>query len=94
MTEGHVDRIEGLSDERCAEVLPQLFAALYAETRRYEHVWREGDLLIWSNLAIQHARTKVAELSQGKRVMRRVQLGRIGFMAQVDALRREAEQAG
>lgn len=91
VTEHHVDRIEGLSEERFAEVMPQLFAALYAEERRYEHVWREGDLLIWNNLAIQHARTKVAELSQGKRVMRRVQLGQIGFTAQVEALRREAE---
>jgi taurine dioxygenase len=94
VTEHHVDRIEGLSDARCAELLPQLFDTLYAAERRYEHVWRKGDLLIWSNLAIQHARTRVAELSQGKRVMRRVQLGKIGFMAQVDKLRREAELAG
>jgi taurine dioxygenase len=94
VTEHHVDRIDGLSDERCAELLPQLFATLYAPERRYEHVWREGDLLVWSNLAIQHARTRVAELSHGKRVMRRVQLGTIGFMAQVEQLRREAELAG
>jgi taurine dioxygenase len=94
VTEHHVDRIEGLSDERCAEVLAQLFAALYAPERQYEHIWREGDLLIWNNLAIQHARTRVAELSDGKRVMRRVQLGKIGFMAQVEKLRREAELAG
>jgi taurine dioxygenase len=94
VTEHHVDRIEGLSDARCAELLPQLFAVLYAPERRYEHVWREGDLLIWNNLAIQHARTKVAELAHGKRVMRRVQLGNLGFMAQVQQLRREAELAG
>jgi taurine dioxygenase len=93
-TEHHVDRIEGLSEQRCAQVLPELFAVLYAAERRYEHVWREGDLLIWNNLAIQHARTRVAELSQGSRVMRRVQLGKIGFMAQVERLRREAEAAG
>ena len=81
-------------EQRCAEVLPVLFDALYAPERRYEHVWRAGDLVIWNNLAIQHARTKVAELSDGKRVMRRVQLGEIGFMAQVEQLRREAEPAG
>jgi taurine dioxygenase len=94
VTEHHVDRIEGLSDERCAELLPQLFAALYAPERRYEHVWREGDLLIWSNLAVQHARTKVAKLSRGRRVMRRVQLGKVGFLAQLEQLRREAALAG
>ena len=66
VTEHHVDRIEGLSEERCAEVMPQLFEALYAPERRYEHVWREGDLLIWSNLAIQHARTQVAEAVAGQ----------------------------
>jgi taurine dioxygenase len=94
VTEHHVDRIEGLSDERCGAVLQQLFATLYAPERRYEHHWREGDLLIWNNLAVQHARKQVAELSQGSRVMRRVQLGKIGFLAQVEKLRRETELAG
>lgn len=45
--------------------------------------------MVWSNLAIQHARPEVAELANGKRVMRRVQLGTIGFMAQVEKLRLE-----
>jgi taurine dioxygenase len=94
VTEHHVDRIEGLSHERCREVLDQLFAALYAPERRYEHRWCEGDLLIWNNLAVQHARTEVADPLQGSRVMRRVQLGKIGFMAQLEQLRREAELAG
>jgi taurine dioxygenase len=94
VTEHHVDRIEGLCAQRCAEILPLLFETLYAPERRYEHVWREGDLLVWNNLAIQHARTRVAELSDGKRVMRRVQLGEIGFMAQVEQLRRDAALAG
>jgi taurine dioxygenase len=93
VTEHHVDRIEGLSDERCAELLPELFATLYAPERRYEHVWREGDLLVWHNLAVQHARTKVADPSQGSRIMRRVQLGEIGFIAQVERLRRQPEPA-
>ena len=94
VTEHHVDRIEGMSEERCAEVLQELFATLYAPERRYEHVWREGDLLIWDNLAVQHARTQVAELSQGSRIMRRVQLGKMGFIEQVEQLRRQAELVG
>lgn len=91
-TEHHVDRIEGMDDARAADVLQQLFAVLYAPERRYEHVWREGDLLIWDNVAVQHARTRVAELADGPRVMRRVQLGKIGFLAQVEQLR-QAEAA-
>jgi taurine dioxygenase len=94
VTEHHVDRIEGLSDERCGEVLRQLFAVLYAPERRYEHVWSEGDLLIWNNLAVQHARTEAADPSRGKRVMRRVQLGKIGFMEQLEQLKREAASVG
>jgi taurine dioxygenase len=86
-TEHHVDRIEGLDDARGAEVLAQLFAALYAPSRQYEHVWREGDLLVWDNIAIQHARPKVAEPAQGSRIMRRVQLGTHSFLSQIEALR-------
>jgi taurine dioxygenase len=88
VTEHHVDRIEGMAEERCAQVLKTLFETLYAPERRYEHVWRAGDLIIWDNLAIQHARTRVAELADGPRVMRRVQLGKVGFVAQVERLRR------
>jgi taurine dioxygenase len=93
-TEHHVDRIDGMSEERSAEVLQALFDALYAPERRYEHVWRTGDLVVWHNLAIQHARTEVAELEQGRRVMRRVQLGKMGFFEQVQLLRQQEELAG
>jgi taurine dioxygenase len=95
VTEHHVDRIEGMSEARCAEVLPQLFAALYAPVRRYEHVWRKGDLVVWDNMAVQHARTRIAAPSQGRRVMRRVQLGQMSFLAQVERARqRQASLAG
>jgi taurine dioxygenase len=89
VTEHHVDRIENMTEVRGAELLKKLCATLYAPERRYEHVWRRGDLLIWDNLAIQHARTRAAELSQGKRVMRRVQLGTIGFIEQLERVRRQ-----
>jgi taurine dioxygenase len=89
VTEHHVDRIENMTVVRGAELLKKLCATLYAPERRYEHVWRRGDLLIWDNLAIQHARTRAAELSQGKRVMRRVQLGTIGFIEQLERVRRQ-----
>ncbi|EJL34117.1 putative taurine catabolism dioxygenase [Novosphingobium sp. AP12] len=87
VTEHHVDRIEGMDEVRCAEVLEQLFAVLYAPEAQYEHVWREGDLLVWDNIAVQHARPEVAEISRGSRIMRRVQLGTHSFMSQVEALR-------
>lgn len=87
VTEYHVSRIEGMDEERTSQILEQMFAALYAPERQYEHVWRPGDLVVWDNFAVQHARTKVALPSEGRRVMRRVQLGRKGFMEQLAALR-------
>jgi taurine dioxygenase len=90
-TEHHVDRIEGMDEARCKAVLKQLFATLYAPERRYEHHWREGDLLVWHNLAVQHARTQVADPSEGSRIMRRVQLGKMGFIEQLERLKRQAE---
>lgn len=86
VTEYHVSRIEGMDDERAAQVLEQMFAALYAPERRYEHVWRPGDLVVWDNFAVQHSRTKLALPSEGRRVMRRVQLGTKGFMTQLAEL--------
>lgn len=90
VTEGHVDRIEGLSEARSAEILKQLFAEIYAPERRYEHLWHEGDLVIWNNLAIQHARTRAAEPAQGSRVLRRVALGKVSFAEQLERLRQQA----
>ena len=90
-TRHHTDRIEGMSEEQSAGVLARLFAVLYAPERRYEHVWQPGDLVIWNNHAIQHARTNVADPADGPRIMRRVQLGRIGFFEQLERLRGEAQ---
>ncbi|MDE2302745.1 MAG: TauD/TfdA family dioxygenase [Sphingomonadales bacterium] len=90
VTEHHVDLIEGLSPGESAEVLRGCFAELYAPARRYEHVWRAGDLVIWDNLAVQHARTAPAEPACGRRIVRRVQLGRKGFLAQRAELREQA----
>lgn len=93
-TRHHTDRIEGMSEERSAEVLAELFAQLYAPERRYEHVWQLGDLVIWNNLAVQHARTKVADPADGPRIMRRVQLARVSFPEQLRRLRSGRGQHG
>jgi alpha-ketoglutarate-dependent taurine dioxygenase len=37
-------------------LLDALFAHLYAGDRLYEHDWREGDLVVWDNVAVQHGR--------------------------------------
>jgi taurine dioxygenase len=78
VTEHHADRIEGLDEAEGAGVLGECFAALYAPERQYEHIWREGDLLVWNNRAIQHARKREADPADGARIVRRVQLARAG----------------
>jgi len=93
VTEHHVERLSGVSEERSAQLLPLLFEALYAPQRRYEHVWREGDLLIWDNLAIQHARTREADPSDGPRRLQRVQIGRHGFLDQLEKVKQRAAVA-
>jgi taurine dioxygenase len=49
--------IEGMTREESEALLDQLFDLTEDPANIYEHVWREGDLLMWDNLACLHART-------------------------------------
>ena len=40
----------------------QLFAILYDEANVYHHHWRQDDLVIWDNIALQHGRPADHEL--------------------------------
>jgi taurine dioxygenase len=55
MTSGIADMPKAQSDE----LLEALFQHLYRPEAVFEHHWREGDLVIWDNLALQHARPNV-----------------------------------
>ena len=48
-----------LPAEESEEVLQALFAHLYDPAVVYEHHWRTGDLVVFDNLAVQHARGNV-----------------------------------
>lgn len=74
VTEHHADRILELSEDRSAEVLAELMTHLYAPERRFEHRWQLHDLLIFDNIALQHARTRVADRGEGARSLQRVAL--------------------
>lgn len=93
VTEHHVDRIGDVSEARSRELLATLFATLYAPQRRYEHIWRVGDLVIWDNLAIQHARTRAAPPSIGVRALQRVAIGEHGFLEQLKLLQGASTKA-
>jgi alpha-ketoglutarate-dependent taurine dioxygenase len=51
--------VEGMTEDESDELLSALFDHLYEPGNELEHYWREGDLVIWDNLAMQHARPNV-----------------------------------
>jgi taurine dioxygenase len=48
--------IEGMTPFESEEIYTQLFAILYDEANVYHHHWRQDDLVIWDNIALQHGR--------------------------------------
>lgn len=73
--EMQTDSIVGLEEAESERVLAQLRSELYATGNVYTHDWRPGDLVIWDNLAVQHARDDV-QLGSG-RTLRRVPIGEL-----------------
>ena len=65
------DSVVGLPEAESEALLARCWAALYAPGNVYEHVWSGGDLVIWDNLALHHARSAVT----GRRTLRRVPVG-------------------
>jgi taurine dioxygenase len=61
--------IIGLSAADSDALLEELFSYLYAEDAIYDHAWRPGDLVVWDNLSVQHARGQVGV---GARTLQRV----------------------
>ena len=61
-------------------LLEQLFEHLYAPDHIHEHHWTPGDLVIWDNLAIQHARSAFGD---APRTLQRVSIARLGYWEQV-----------
>ena len=53
--------IEGLPADESEKLLDELFAVLYDPVHAFEHDWRARDLVVWDNLAVQHARGVVTE---------------------------------
>lgn len=63
--------IVGLSAEDSEALLEQLFEHLYAPQNVLHHEWLQGDLVVWDNLAVQHARPDV-RTEENPRTLRKV----------------------
>lgn len=70
ISEQQTARIEEMAPEDSDALLADLFAALYSPGNVYRHSWRNGDLVVWDNRALQHARPDQAATPQ--RRMRRI----------------------
>jgi taurine dioxygenase len=62
----------GRDDAESRAMLGRIFDDyLYTEANRYVHAWRPHDLVVWDNVALQHAR-EACPRGSGPRVLRRV----------------------
>ena len=60
-----------LPEDENEKLLMELFEHLYAPQHTLEHHWREHDLVIWDNVAVQHGRGTV-DLNGAERTLRKV----------------------
>lgn len=72
----------GLSPAQSDALLEELFSWFYVEDDVYEHAWNPGDLVLWDNLAVQHARGRV---SADTRTLQRVSIAELGYAEQYAA---------
>lgn len=57
INEGHTSHVVGTSREESDVLLAELYAHITQPEFIYGHSWREGDLLMWDNIAVQHKAT-------------------------------------
>lgn len=64
------EEIEGISEAEGDALLTRLFETTERSPFVFQHVWKPGDLIIWDNRSVQHARTDYPP--DEPRLMRRV----------------------
>jgi taurine dioxygenase len=67
--------------EESRDLLCEVFDRVYAPEQIYEHRWRNGDLIVWDNIALQHMRGNLDQV--GRRVLQRVIVGTEGVAPHV-----------
>ena len=71
--------IIGMSEQESDALLGELFSCLYADGQVYAHAWKPGDIIIWDNLAVQHARS---EIEGGIRTLQRASIAEYAYWDQ------------
>ena len=57
INEGHTSHLSGMSRADSDKLLAEMYAHITQPEFIYGHSWREGDLLMWDNIAVQHKAT-------------------------------------
>jgi taurine dioxygenase len=70
VNEMQTERLVGVDAEESAALMAAAFERLYDPAAIYEHRWNRGDLVIWDNIALQHARSTLPV--RNRRTLRRV----------------------
>jgi taurine dioxygenase len=73
--DGYTAHITGLDPDDSRATLAEVVSYLHAPDDIYKHVWQNGDLVIWDNIATQHARPDLSGIQ--KRRLQRVANNRI-----------------
>lgn len=72
-------QVIGLSEADSGALLRELHEYLYAPDNVYEHRWADGDIVLWDNLAVQHARGLAGS---GVRTLQRVTITNLSYAEQ------------
>jgi taurine dioxygenase len=75
----HTESIIGLPAAESEQLLAELFSYHYAADNIYDHDWHTGDIVIWDNCAVQHARMASGN---GTRTLQRVSTGPFAYWDQ------------
>jgi taurine dioxygenase len=75
----HTACVIGMSEADGDKLLEELWDYLYAPDNIYDHAWKTGDIVIWDNLAVQHARRSAGS---GSRTLQRVSVGEFAYWEQ------------
>lgn len=76
VSELQTTRVLDMAWEDSRDLLHEVYDHLYAPANVHEHRWCNGDLIIWDNIALQHARGNTE--NAGKRLLQRVIVGTEG----------------
>jgi alpha-ketoglutarate-dependent taurine dioxygenase len=77
--------IEGLSYDESETLLEALFDHMYAEENIFTYQWRKGDLVVWDNLSMQHARPDLRSDGAARTLRKTLVPAHLAYSAPKDA---------